>query len=167
MQTRNITNKNAVYIMVISIFLFIISFVFEFPNEFGLCNGWHRGCNSFYKDNFILLIWVGIISPIFFLIGLMSWVKNKSEKVFTAWWKFARIYLPIAFLLVAISPETGGGLIIGMGGGFDREGTVWFTSGLFFLTTFIMLPLKFWKYRPVKERQILGISRAHKDVQDK
>ncbi|NTV44776.1 MAG: hypothetical protein HGA67_03735 [Candidatus Yonathbacteria bacterium] len=97
----------------------------------------------------------------------MSWVKNKSEKVFTAWWKFARIYLPIAFLLVAISPETGGGLIIGMGGGFDREGTVWFTSGLFFLTTFIMLPLKFWKYRPVKERQILGISRAHKDVQDK
>jgi hypothetical protein len=92
-----------------------------------------------------------LLMPLTFLIGLMGWVKNKSQKVFMAWWKFARVYIPIALILIAISG--GGGMFggFGAGGGYDREGMIWFTSTLFFLITFIMLPLKFRKYR--KEAQ--------------
>jgi hypothetical protein len=137
--------------MMSSIFLFIAGFAVGLPRKSGLCKEWgDTACYAFYKSNFNFLEWIGIYSPVLFLIGLMSWVKNKSEKVFTAWWKFARIYIPTALILILLSPKTGGGLIIGMGGGFDREGTIWFTSGLFFLITFIMLLLKFWKYRKTK-----------------
>ncbi|MBC8464795.1 MAG: hypothetical protein H8D63_00245 [Parcubacteria group bacterium] len=122
------------------------------PYWFGLCEKWHDGaCHLFYKNNFGFLAWSVLFAPLTFLIGLMGWVKNKSQKVFMAWWKFARIYIPIALVLIAISG--GGGMFggFGAGGGYDREGMIWFTSGLFFLITFIMLPLKFRKYREKAE----------------
>lgn len=118
------------------------------PYNSGLCDRGDTECYYFLRHNLYdvasMLIFV---APITFLIGLMGWVKNKSQKVFMAWWKFARVYIPIALILIAISG--GGGMFggFGAGGGYDREGMIWFTSGLFFLITFIMLPLKFRKYR--------------------
>jgi uncharacterized membrane protein SirB2 len=144
-------NKSSITLFITSLLVFIFSLIVASPYSSGLCNRSDTACYDFFENNFYGVSNVLIfLSPIFFLIGLMSWVKNKSEKVFTAWWKIARIYIPTALILILLSPKTGGGLIIGMGGGFDREGTIWFTSGLFFLITFIMLPLKFWKYRKTK-----------------
>lgn len=70
------------------------------------------------------------------------------EEVFRAWWKFARIYLPIALVLILISsPDAGGGFAMDVGSGYDREGMVWFTSGLFFVISVILIAYKALKLK--------------------
>lgn len=74
---------------------------------------------------------------ILFLMILLAFMK---EEVFQSWWKFAKWYLGIAAALIVITPGTGGGgLFIGMGGGYDREGMIWFTAGLFFIISIILI----------------------------
>jgi len=147
MKLKTFTNKKSFYLIVISICLFLIGLMTGIPEWFGLCQRWDFECYDFYSYNFGFFGWLILIAPLLFFFGLMSWVKNHSEKVFTAWWKFARVYIPIALFLILISGGTGmlGGL--GGGGGFDREGTIWFTTGLFFIISMIIIPLKFRKYK--------------------
>jgi hypothetical protein len=74
---------------------------------------------------------------VFVLFLILSLMK---EAVFQSWWKFAKWYLGIAAVLIVITPGTGGGgLFIGMGGGYDREGMIWFTAGLFFIISIILI----------------------------
>lgn len=140
-------NRFLATITIVSAGVFFFGMVTGLPEWFGLCGRWDFDCQFSYRTVFRPFDWLFMLMPVTFLIGLMSWVKNRSQKVFMAWWKFARIYIPIALILIAISGGSGmfGGF--GAGGGYDREGMIWFTSGLFFLITFTMLPLKFRKYR--------------------
>lgn len=140
-------NNTAIILICISAVLFLLSMITGVPQWFGLCDKWDFDCQFSYRENFMILGWLVLIAPPFFLLGLMSWVKNKSEKVFMAWWKFARVYIPIALILIVLSD--GGGALsgLGAGGGFDREITIWVTAVIFFLVTFILLPLKFKTYK--------------------
>ena len=71
-----------------------------------------------------------------------------DESSYKKWWRFARIYLPIAFILILISGDGGGGLFVGgFGGGFDREGMIWFTSGLFAILSLFVIARSWWKSR--------------------
>jgi len=147
MKLKPLSNRHSGYLMLISLVLFFAGMVTGAPQWFGLCRMFDFGCYDFYRYHFSYLWWFSIFMPIPFLLGLMSWVKNKSEKVFIAWWKFARVYIPIALILIFFSD--GGGALggLGAGGGFDREITIWVTAVIFFLITFILLPLKFKTYK--------------------
>lgn len=60
------------------------------------------------------------------------------EEIFRFWVKFAKYYLPIAALLIILSPETGGGGF-GLSLGFDAELTTWWTAGVFFIVSIVII----------------------------
>ena len=71
-----------------------------------------------------------------------------KEQIFRSWLRFTKYYLPIALLLILTSSSGGGGMFAGgLGTGFDREGMIWFTAGLFFVISVIMIAIKSWKLR--------------------
>lgn len=80
-------------LLLLSIAAPILMFVFFNPVPFGLCEKMNHGCitkynilhNSYY---------------IFALVLVFSIVTYRApERVFIAWWKFARFAIPAAFLL--------------------------------------------------------------------
>jgi hypothetical protein len=138
---------------------FFLGLLFTTFSNLSICDEFTSICGDILGE--MIGVTLGMFSLATFLP--MIFLSFMRDEVFTAWWKFARIYIPIALVLIAISD--GGGMLggLGAGGGYDREGMIWFTSGLFFIISMILIPLKFRKYRPVKEKQFLGISRVHKD----
>jgi len=82
-----------------------------------------------------------------FLVILSTVLFFTREQVFRSWLRFAKWYLPIAAILILISSDTGGGLFIGFGGGYDREGMIWFTAGLFLIISLLLIATKSWKLR--------------------
>ncbi|MEK7520288.1 MAG: hypothetical protein AAB581_03555 [Patescibacteria group bacterium] len=69
------------------------------------------------------------------------------EEIFHSWARFTKWYLPLAAILIVFVADSRGGLFIGFGGGFDREGMVWFTAGLFFIISLILIIYKSLKLR--------------------
>ena len=97
----------------------------------------HSIDNSIQTLGFFTLALIVLSLILFFL----------REQVFHSWVKFTKWYLPIALLLILISSDTGGGLFIGFGGGYDREGMIWFTTGLFLVISLLIIIIKSWRLR--------------------
>ncbi|MDX9925610.1 MAG: hypothetical protein RBS48_12675 [Ignavibacteriaceae bacterium] len=73
-------------------------------------------------------------SALLFIFLMFLFVK---EDVFNIWKKFAKIFLPVAMLLVVITPTHYGGLV-----GIDKEIATWWLAGLFL---FISIGIIVWK----------------------
>jgi hypothetical protein len=123
----------------IIIVVFLAGFFFASVHDLGICDLHNDFCGEILMEMFGQSL--GFYSMgIFMLFLLLSFMK---EAVFQSWWRFAKWYLGIAAALIVITPGTGGGgLFIGMGGGYDREGMIWFTSGLFFIISIILITKK-------------------------
>jgi len=76
-----------------------------------------------------LLIFSALISLFFSIILLFL-----KEAVFTAWWKFAKWYLIVAAVLVALSPVQDGGLMP-----IDAEIVSWWLASLFLIISIIII----------------------------
>ena len=79
---------------------------------------------------------LGLFSIISFILLIALYFL--AEPVFVTWKKFARIYLPIAAVLVIFEPSSLV-LIDFYGRGKDREGLTMFLSGLFILISLILI----------------------------
>jgi hypothetical protein len=146
--------------ILIVIGFFVVGLFFASISDFGLCDFHSYWCGDFFEEMIGVTIGFFAVASIVPII-ILSFMNSQ---VYESWWKFTKKYLIIAAILIVLAPISGGGgLFIGMGGGYDREGMIWFTSGLFFIISMILIPLKFRKYRPIKEKQFLGISQVHKD----
>ncbi|NTV21980.1 MAG: hypothetical protein HGB03_00195 [Candidatus Yonathbacteria bacterium] len=83
---------------------------------------------------------------------ILSFMK---EEVYERWWKFAKKYLIISAILIVITPSTSSGMLggLGAGGGYDREGMIWFLTGLFFVISVILIPVKAWQLRNTSSKK--------------
>lgn len=90
---------------------------------------------------FLMLFAPIVFSSSFLLLFL-------REEIFRSWQKFAIIWVPISILLIARAPAQrdcffGGPFCYGL----DREGMIWFTAGIFFIVSLIIIAVKSWKLR--------------------
>jgi len=93
-------------------------------------------CGSSGDINESVALSLVLFSASFFLLSLISLFIRKE--IFRLWIRFAKYYLPIAALLVILSPETSGGGF-GFNMGVDAELTIWWTAGLFLFLALIII----------------------------
>ncbi len=83
----------------------------------------------------------GLLSVISFILLIIMYFL--PPPVLSAWGKFTLFYIPIAVILVVMSPRTRGGYFNfgggGIGGGADKESSAWFLSGLYFIISLILI----------------------------
>ena len=76
----------------------------------------------------------GIFEPLVvlsFTVFLVSIILNFSKEiVFNSWLRFAKYYLPIAAVLIFLSPTIDSSIL-----GFDREFMTWLFAGVFFVVS--------------------------------
>lgn len=76
-------------------------------------------------------------------LGVLLGLYFSGEKSFNAWKKFAIIYLPIAFLLILITPRTGGFISP------DSEMVSLWLAGIFFVVSVAIILVKREKHSPL------------------
>ncbi|MDH4330112.1 MAG: hypothetical protein OEV93_00995 [Candidatus Moranbacteria bacterium] len=116
-------------IIIACLIAIVASLVLALPENFGLCSKGDTACvRKFIHrfDNIIQTTFYFALAIIFSLTGAYF----TGEKAFNAWKKFARIYLPIAIVLVLISPTTNMNFV-----GFDKELTTMWLAGIFFVVS--------------------------------
>ena len=97
-------------------------------------------CSSFDCQDFF-----DYVGQFLFLFSIILIIVNfpltfLKKEIFTSWWKFARIYVPISAILTILSGSGRGGGYIGLTS--DYESTAWFTAGLFFILSLIIIIYK-------------------------
>lgn len=137
---------------VVSIILFVVGFIPIFPESFGLCRSASDFiCLAWFENQPIYnLAYLTIVSPILFIISVALLLRLKSPEIFQSWKKFARIYLPVSFLIGTISfidEEISGGGNWGLGNMFGFEFMFGFLTIIFFLVSLVIIIVKWWKLR--------------------
>lgn len=135
-------HKNKIYgILITSVIAISISLVLALPEKFGLCAKNDINCLHSYIDNFN-----EIIQVIFFLsipVVIISFVLLfLREQVFNAWSKFAVIFLPVAVILIIITPTTKKTII-----DFDKESVTLLLASIFLITSLLIIFIKSFKLR--------------------
>jgi hypothetical protein len=121
--------KKIIWGIVMSVLGFFTSVVLAKPELFSLCEKGDKKCIYFFIDYFDNVAqFVGLFSVIFLLLFfIFLFIK---EDIFNIWKKFAKIFLPIAVLLVIVTPTHYGGLV-----GIDKELVTWWSASLFLISS--------------------------------
>ncbi|EKE20746.1 MAG: hypothetical protein ACD_7C00494G0001 [uncultured bacterium] len=80
---------------------------------------------------------------LFFIFFIFLFIK---EGVFNYWKKFAKIFLPIAIIIIAITPTQQGGFV-----GIDKELATWWLVGLFLISSFGII---IWKSIELRKKSL-------------
>ena len=84
------------FIIISSLFSSIFFFLGSYSIELGLCADTAYECRAVYND-------LAKISTFFFLILFFSTLTYFLPKlVFTTWWKFASVSIPVVFILLSV-----------------------------------------------------------------
>lgn len=129
-------------LLVIAVLLGFLGYILSFPETFGLgsrlCDWYSFGgelrCSS-TSDRAIgrPLYWgMPYLAGVFVFILLLP-------KTYKRWWKFARVYLPIAVIGVWLSPTTGGIMQ------FARDFTALRLGQLFLIVSIFIIAYDWWK----------------------
>ena len=143
------TKKLILKIIILSIFGIGLALVFANPNYFKICSqsyewGGVVGCLDDYTEGASQSFLSFSLMSIFFSTILLF----LHESVFRSWFKFARIYIPLALIFIFLSALSPGGGSWGVSNNFDGEAATWFFSGLFLLISLILI---FYKSRKLKK----------------
>ena len=95
----------------------------------------YPGCNSMVVGEYIGVPLL-LFSVVFAIISLV--LLFARDEIFRSWSKFARIFLPIAAILIILSPSQPSFL------NPDRELTTWWMAGLFLVISILLIA---WKWR--------------------
>lgn len=138
--------KILLLILVCSVVVLFSSLAFGLPERFGLCAANDDICIYRYLDyqwiTGFFLFFSAILIPICFLLFFIK------KEVFRAWSKFAIWWIPFSAALLYVTPEYQGGW--GLSFPFDREISLWVTSGGFLLISFLLILWKWWQTRKNK-----------------
>jgi hypothetical protein len=85
---------------------------------------------------------LAIFSLVSFILSVIIYFLR--EEIFLSWWKFVKYYLPIAFFLI-LGFSSGGGGSFSMGN--DMEAMIFFTAGLYFIISLVLIIYKSIKLR--------------------
>lgn len=91
-----------------------------------------------YKNIFLALF----IFPVSFLFSLITYFL--SESVFRAWVNFAKWWVPLQILLVALTPETSGGYFVVI---LDKQFAAIILSGLFAVISLLTVLISWFRSR--------------------
>ena len=135
-------------LVLFSIFGIGLALVFANPNYFKICRQpyvWDdvAGCLDDYTEGAAQSLFSFSVMTIFISLILLF----LREEVFRAWFKFARIYIPLALIFIFLSALSPGGGSWGVSNNFDAEAATWFFSGLFLLISLILIARKSWKLK--------------------
>lgn len=130
--------KKSYWILLGSIVGFIIAVVLTSPSSLGLCPAGDRFCFDPYDE--IIGQPLGIFSVCLFFLSLILLIMH--EQVFRVWLKFAVIFLPVAIILIAITPSTSGSI-----DPIEREPVTLFLAVVFFVTSLIIIAIKSFRLR--------------------
>lgn len=125
-----ITKRNVFWIGFIGTIVFFIS---TYLSVNGLCN-YKYFCNRAHDDT--LMIFSLTFLPIF-LLSLITY--KMRDEVYRAWFKFARIWVPLSIFLILISPEYGHSLFP-----IDKGRVSLTMSVLFLLISLILIVIKYF-----------------------
>jgi len=125
-----------------------ISYIFANPVLFNVCRntyewGGETRCMDSFSESIVLIS--GFFSLSLLLISLILFFLR--PEIYTSWWKFARIYLPVALALILLMGFSDDGGSWGVSADFDAEITIWFTAGLFLLISLILIIYKSLKLK--------------------
>jgi len=101
---------------------------------------WWRSFRSYdFVDGIIMGLF---LFPLFIFIATLL-MNRKKEAVFDSWWKFTRVYIPLSFFLILITPGgPSSGLI-----NIDSELVTWWLSGIFLFVSIVLIMVKSRKLR--------------------
>src|SRR3989344_1754802 len=124
-------------ILILSIFGIIMGLFFSDFCKFG--KGLPGSCYDIQEG---VGVPIGLYSIALFILSSVSYFLD--DQIFNSWSKFAKYYLPIAFLFIlstVISPGSGSWA----SSGFDSELATWFTVGLFVVISIFIIVIKSWR----------------------
>ena len=126
-----------------------LGLVFANPVLFRICTKTYTwgntvGClNDFHEG-----IAQGLVLFAICLIVFSSILVFLKPETFRAWFNFTKFYLLISFAFILLSSwSPGGGGFGGPSSNFDGEAAAWFTSGLFFIISILLIIWKSWRLR--------------------
>lgn len=86
------------YVLVISLIFVIIFFSSLFSQEIGFCKS-YTSCTDFF-DKIAETVFISL--PLF-LFSLITY--KMKEEVFQSWFRFVRVYMPVALLCILLAPS--------------------------------------------------------------
>lgn len=112
------------------------------PSDEYVCKGNLLGnLHRFIGDSAQILLLYPLVLFVLSLILLLV-----REEVFRSWARFAKWYLSIATILVLfLGFRSGGGSFLAGSMNFDAELGAWWTAGIFFIVSLIIITMKSWK----------------------
>lgn len=123
---------------IVTLALSVLSFFLSSPVKNGFCGDTDTDCGALLGDSIGTPVFF-FATSIFILSLILRW---PSESVFHSWLRFAKYYLPIAALLIILSPVSDSSIF-----GFDKEFMSWLLSGTFFIVSLILIIYKQIKAR--------------------
>ncbi|MEW6610107.1 MAG: hypothetical protein AB1352_00545 [Patescibacteria group bacterium] len=139
------SKRNLIIIAVILFALAIVLMLYAQAKYVGICAPRDWGCLD-TLDSIVIVVssLFLILSPFLLILAFLH------KETFNVWFKFARIYVPISFVLVAITPSgSGGSMFIGLGEP-DKGSVAWLLGVIFVITSLILI---IRSHRRVKRQQ--------------
>jgi len=103
-------------------------------------------CAPGRNENLAILVMLFTASIIIISFTLLFF----NNQFFYSWFRFTKYFLPIAIILVVLSPSIDSSIF-----GFDKEFMSWFLASIFLLTSLILIARKWWQIRK-SDSQILN-----------
>jgi len=130
-----IEKKSVLFVSFAGVLLFFIS---AFSKEIGICPPYdYSYCSDVSNQLAELLI------PFFVLLILVLGVYWAREGIYQSWFRFARWAIPLALLIIFITPEYGGGLFNPI-----QKGSVAFAlTALFFIISVLIILIKYFRLK--------------------
>ena len=126
------TRKPVLQTLLVSFILFVVALILTSPSTFALCKAGDTYCFDPYDEMFGQP--GGIFSVALIVLSLILLIV---PRVFHSWLRFAKYYLPIAVVLIILSPVSDGSIL-----GFDKEFMSWLLAGVFFIVSLILIICK-------------------------
>ena len=144
---QDMINRQRLYLFAGVLVLTAAAWILSYPDYVGICPEY--GVNGQYAcvDRFIL-----ITEPAAALLTAISGVFIIAlfiqRSAFRAWKLFSAAYVPVAIVLLAITPAVAPNIV-----SFDREQASWLLSILYIVLSLILIAYKSWRLK--KTRAVL------------
>lgn len=132
--------KKNMFLFMVSISLFLLSFVIIYPEKFGLCETLDREC--IYPNAFNIGEPLLITAPILAFISFILFFTK--PEVFKAWSKFAIFAIPLLVIFIISTPVQ---CSAALGMCLDKELASWASSIVFLILSLIVIFYKTLKLR--------------------
>ena len=120
----------------------VIGYVIIYPEQIGICV--LIGNPTCYYNSPIFTIGEPLFNFSVVMLITTFVVYFIRDEIFQLWLRFARWWIPLSVLIIAITPTTGHDWALG---GPTREIMSWMMGGLFFFISLLIIAVKSWKLR--------------------